>query len=568
LRRAPPDRPARYSPAGLSLQRVQSALLVAPVALLIMLGLAAAAPSRASASRPQPRVVAGHATPIADAPFQVALYDPEGLDPEEPDDVRPAQFCGGVVRDATHIITAAHCVTFGGFEAALPSQIEVLAGTDDLEATTGPGVVEDPVVTTSFDPAYDPFTNDHDVGVLTLEKPLWSGTRAIDGTSTIAPIELAEAAPSAGDAETVSGWGFTKALTPEQEATPQEESEGYPAELQSAAVSIVDRSQCSADYEPEGFEPFGDDLICAIGEATPTADACFGDSGGPLFSGEPGSAADRLLGLVGFGLGCAQRQFPGVYQSLAEPSNRAFAGSNPSQAPRSEGVPRITGVLQIGQTVACDPGAWLGAPQLFYRFYRDESTLLRPAFKALTAGLSANASYTLKASDAATRIFCQVVALNDGGRGEAIGEDASVAAVEPPPATPPVPTVPTTVKPAPAPLPPTLRLISARCRRGGCAVSVRVSKGIGATLVAKVEAKLSFTRKLACRKHGRRATCKRTTTRTLAATKLPGERFSIVATGLRPGAYTMTLVAIDAGGLRQAHATKLALLLRAPRGAR
>jgi secreted trypsin-like serine protease len=254
LRRAQHDRPARSSPAGMSLQRGASALLAAPFALLsLLLVLAAAVPSPALASRPQPRVVAGHATQIAEAPFQVALYDPERLDPEEPGNVRPAQFCGGVVRDATHILTAAHCVTFGGFEAALPSQIEVLAGTGDLEAAGAPGVVEDPVVTTSFDPAYDPSTNDHDVGVLTLEKPLWSGTRAIDGTSTIAPIELAEAAPSAGDEATVSGWGFTKALTPEQEATPQEESEGYPAELQSAAVSIVDREQCSADYEPEGF---------------------------------------------------------------------------------------------------------------------------------------------------------------------------------------------------------------------------------------------------------------------------------------------------------------------------
>lgn len=556
MRRAPHDRSVRARHAGVSL------------GLSLLVGLLFATPSLAAGGHVKPRIVGGTEAKIEDAPFQVALYDPLALSPGEAENLRAAQFCGGVIRDATHIVTAAHCVTFGGFEAAAPAEIEVFAGGNDLEhASTG---TRDPVVATSFDPAWNPFTNEHDIGVLKLENPLWSGEPPpIDGTSKIAPIEFAASDPLPGSSATVSGWGFTKALAREQEATPQEEIEGYPPILKAAEVAIVDRTECSEDYAEEEIGPFDQQFICAAG-SEPARDSCFGDSGGPLFSGTPGDAADRLLGLVDFGAGCAQEEFPGVYQSVIEAQNRAFAGSDPPQAPRNESLPTIAGSLQVSQTVTCNPGNWLGAPEFLYRFYRDESTLLRPAVKALTAKLTSSASYTLQSADAGTRIFCQVVALNDGGRGEAIGEDASIAAAALPSTALPTPIVPPAVKTKSTPplLAPTLRVASAHCRRGACAVNVRVSKGAGAALVTTVEAKLSFTRRFACRKHRRRATCRRSITRRLSARRLPGERFSILATGLRPGSFTMTLVAIDRAGLRQTHATKLALVLRAPRSAR
>jgi hypothetical protein len=83
--------------------------------------------------------------------------------------------------------------------------------------------------------------------------------------------------------------------------------------------------------------------------------------------------------------------------------------------------------------------------------------------------------------------------------------------------------------------------------------------------LGKLEAKLSFTRRVRCRKHGRRATCLRRFVRKLGARPLSGGRFSLTAGGLSPGAYTFTLLAIDSGGLRQTHATKVALVLAAPR---
>ena len=525
-------------------------------------------PAASSAAGVKPRIVAGKDTPITDAPFQVALYDPEALDPEEPEDVRVAQFCGGVIRDATHVITAAHCVTFGGFEAAAPEEVEVLAGTDDL-VEPGPEAFKDPVIATSFDPDWNPFSGEHDIGVLTLEKRLWpeGETPKIDGKSTIAPIEFGEVAPAPGDEATVSGWGFTKALEPEQEPSEAEELEGEPERLQSAQVSILAREECSKDYEPQGLAPFGEEFICAIGDKLPTSDACFGDSGGPLFSGAPGAEEDRLLALVDFGAGCAQKEFPGVYQSVLEAHNRAFASSDPPQAPRNQSPPTIAGTPRPGETVACDPGAWLGAPEFLYRYFRDESTILHPfAVKALTPQYSGDASYAVQGSDAGTRIFCAVIAHNGGGVGEAIGEDVAVSALPQVLPVVPLPAKTTaTPKPAAAPIPPTLRVVSSRCRGTSCAVNVRASKGTGAALVTAVDAKLTFTRRVPCRRHGKRTTCKRNFKRKLAARATPGGHFVILASGLKPGPYMLTLLAIDKAGIRQLHATKVSLLVEPPR---
>jgi secreted trypsin-like serine protease len=546
---------------------------------VVALCLLAVAPAAAAVPRLAPRIVNGTSATIAEVPFQVALYDPEVV--KDAKDVAEAQFCGGVIIDAMHVLTAAHCVTLSDFSAAPPREIAVLAGSANLEEVKAPAV-EDPVARTSFDPAWNAETGEHDIGVLTLEQPLWEGAApGIDGASPIAPIEFASEADAApGSDATISGWGYTRPVEPEQELDEEEARTGFLPELMKAKVSLVSRDECSTDYKGELVLPKAE-FLCAIGGAGPeTTDSCFGDSGGPLFSGTPGEEADRLLGTVDLGLGCAQPRFPGVYQSLLTGSaNARFATSKPPQAPISTAAPSITGDPAPGETVTCRAGSWLGESLTFhYEFFRDQAG----SVAALTP-LTERATYPVQPSDSGTRIFCGVLAVNDGGIGEALSADVTVAgavAVAPPSAPAPgaSPSAPAPgASPAPSPAPatpkadgppasPRLRVVWKRCRRSRCSVDVVVSVGAGAAAVTQVQAKLTFKRRYRCRRHRRRATCTRTVRRWLEAKAIPGEHFVIVTPRLAPGRYALTLSAIDRAGVRQARSTPVVLTVKRPRG--
>ncbi len=520
-------------------------------ALLALAALALLAPGLASAMQVKPGIVGGKlVSSITEFPFQVALYDPAAsADPAN------SQFCGGVIIDATHVITAAHCVfDEAAGQASIPGDIEVLADTINLETEeqSSSEYVEDPVRATSFDPEWNPETSEHDIGVLTLQnqlplEPLGEGGK-------IAAIPLASELPLEGAPLTVSGWGDTHPEPPEA-ARPS-----YPLTLSSVRLPFVSELKCDSDYglEPQAGETFGPDFVCA---GATEKDACYGDSGGPLFSGTPGSEEDRLIGTVDLGYGCGQEGFPGIYQSVIDSGNARFIKSEPPQAPLQQVAPSISGAARPGQALTCQPGSWTGAPQLYYAFYEDKSEFSNPSYFAkLTSSYSASPTYTVPSSMAAgTRIFCALFALNKGGYGEAVSKDVTVSMAA-------VTTVKSTPLPVvtPRPAPPALRVVSKSCKRTSCSVNVLASTGTGAAAVTTVEAKLSHEQHYSCRKHGKRATCTRTLTRKLTAKATPGGHFVIAATGLKPGAYTLTLSAIDKAGVRQTTPTKVALTVKRP----
>ncbi len=288
---------------------------------------------------PSAAIVGGQSVPIADFPFQVALYDPQA------GSVADGFFCGGVIVDATHVATAAHCAMDEGTgQVTPPGEIAVLAGTARLARAGAPpaGAIEDPASATSLDPAYEPSINDYDVAVIRLERPLWTGpTPPLDGHSTVAPIAVsaalaaAYANPAAGGppiAATVSGWGDARAASPDSRGL-----EGvYPSDLRAVQVPLVPATTCDATYGgPLSSQPITSRMLCA-GAAEGGRDSCFGDSGGPLVvGGGPGTPPGDyvLAGLVSFGEGCAQSESPGVYASIANPQIAAFLTSNPPQTP-------------------------------------------------------------------------------------------------------------------------------------------------------------------------------------------------------------------------------------------
>jgi trypsin len=284
--------------------------------------------------------VGGESVPIAAFPFQVALYDPRA------GSVAGGFFCGGVVIDATHIATAAHCtIDESTGHVTPPADIAVLAGAARLGgggASYGSGAVEDPASVTSLDPSYEPSINDYDVAVIGLRRPLWTGpTPSPNGHSLIAPIAVSAtlastyAAPTAAGPTifaTVSGWGDTRA----ESSSSRGLNGSYPSDLHAVALPLVPPNTCASAFGGalSSSQPITARMLCA-GELAGGRDSCFGDSGGPLVvRGAPGAPSeDVLAGLVSFGEGCAQPEGPGVYASIANPEIASFLTSNPPQTP-------------------------------------------------------------------------------------------------------------------------------------------------------------------------------------------------------------------------------------------
>lgn len=273
----------------------------------------------------QPRakasIVGGAGASISSFPFQVALYDTQAGSPAA------GFFCGGVIVDATHVVTAAHCVVGS---AGAPGEMAVLAGSSSLAASE-PGSVRDTVASSTFDSHYNPTSSENDVALLTLSRPLWSGSTApsIDGSDTIAPLPLDPRAarvygnPNTSPAimATASGWGDTD---PAPGRAPS-----YPTSLRSVQMPLVSETLCEEQYE--GIEQsISPSMICAGGGKS-HVDTCYGDSGGPLVVDRDTPARPPedyvLVGLVDFGNGCAQSGYSGVYTRIASPAIMSFLSS-------------------------------------------------------------------------------------------------------------------------------------------------------------------------------------------------------------------------------------------------
>jgi trypsin len=291
-----------------------------------LLASSMSAPATAVSPRAVVSVVGGARVRISRFPFQVALYDPR-LGP-----LKTSVFCGGVIVDARHVITAAHCLAgMGRGPGGVSRDIGVLAGSARLDRPD-PGSVRDPALQVSIDPSYDPASSDYDIGIITLKRPLWRGSLAPspNGASAIAPLAIdAALAADYGAANatpatvaTVSGWGDTN---PAPFDRPH-----YPSALRSVSVPLVPKAPCQEIYAviKQRITPR---MLCAGGSRRP-ADACFGDSGGPLVVDRENPARPPedyvLVGLVDFGIGCAWLELPAVYTRIGDPAIARYLASH------------------------------------------------------------------------------------------------------------------------------------------------------------------------------------------------------------------------------------------------
>ncbi|XP_057328312.1 trypsin-1-like [Microplitis mediator] len=102
----------------------------------------------------------------------------------------------------------------------------------------------------------------------------------------------------AGTIATVAGWGQIYSVLPGL----------YSYNLKSVSVPIVPNDKCSELYNEFGGIPQGQ--LCA-GYLEGGKNVCVGDGGSPLV------VNGRVAGLVSWGKGCAQPNYPGTYTSIA-----------------------------------------------------------------------------------------------------------------------------------------------------------------------------------------------------------------------------------------------------------
>lgn len=118
--------------------------------------------------------------------------------------------------------------------------------------------------------------------------------------STKQPIELYRAGePSpVGTIAVITGWGKTE--------------NGETTYLRAATVPIIDSNLCDTAYQ-KITGGIASNQMCAGYFRIPNGqDSCQGDSGGPF------AIKGRLAGIVSWGFGCANPNYPGVYTEIAK----------------------------------------------------------------------------------------------------------------------------------------------------------------------------------------------------------------------------------------------------------
>ncbi|XP_077777825.1 trypsin I-P38-like [Podarcis muralis] len=210
------------------------------------------------------KIVGGYTCQSHSVPYQVSLNS-------------GYHFCGGSLINNQWVVSAAHCYK---------SRIQVRLGEHSLTLNDGSEQYINSAKVIRH-PRYNANTLDNDIMLIKLSTQATINTR-------VRSISLPTSCVTTGTQCLISGWGNTRSS-----------GTSYPDLLQCLNAPVLSSSQCTKAYPGQITQ----NMMC-LGFLEGGKDSCQGDSGGPVVCN------GQLQGIVSWGIGCAQKGYPGVYTKV------------------------------------------------------------------------------------------------------------------------------------------------------------------------------------------------------------------------------------------------------------
>nr|XP_020737011.1 tissue-type plasminogen activator [Odocoileus virginianus texanus] len=244
--------------------------------------------------RPQFRIKGGLFADITSHPWQAAIFVKNRRSPGE------RFLCGGILISSCWVLSAAHCFQ----ERYLTHHLKVVLG---RTYRLVPGEEEQMFEVEKYiiHKEFDDDTYDNDIALLHLKSDSLTCARESSSVRTICLPDASLQLPDWTECE-LSGYGKHEAWSP-----------FFSERLKEAHVRLYPASRCTSRHLFN--KTVTNNMLCAGdtrsgGDHTNLHDACQGDSGGPLVCMKDSHMT--LVGIISWGLGCGQKDIPGVYTKV------------------------------------------------------------------------------------------------------------------------------------------------------------------------------------------------------------------------------------------------------------